>query len=120
MLELPPGVVEADYARAPVGEQDRPLRRAAAEFEYVHAGDLAFALEHERERRRRGDELDQLAEERLLVVLGVVLLGERAVDRQQPAGAHAQPAGLEAAEDLSGETALDGVRLDQDECALDS
>ena len=42
-----------------------------------HDRDRALALEHERERRRRGDEVDELAEERLLAVLGVVLLGER-------------------------------------------
>src|SRR5437016_6990113 len=45
--------------------------------------DRRLALEHEHQRRCRGDELDQLAEERLLLVLGVVLLGEFAIDGQE-------------------------------------
>src|SRR6187401_425290 len=81
-----------------------------------HGRDRALALEHERERRRRGDEIDELAEERLLPVLRVVLFGELAVDGEELGGAHLQPAPLEAAEDLAGERALDRVGLDQDEC----
>ena len=53
-----PGAASAGFGRA----HRRP-----------HDRDRRLALEHERERRRRGDELDELAEERLLRVLGVVL-----------------------------------------------
>ena len=81
--------------------------------------DRRLALEHERKRRRGGDELDELAEERLLAVLGVVLVRELAVDLDELRGAQGQAAALEARQDLAGERALDGVRLDQDECPLD-
>ena len=57
----------------------------------------------ERQRRRRSDELDQLAEERLLGVLRVVLLGEVAVDLDESRLARRQAAPLEAREDLPGE-----------------
>src|SRR5581483_1059518 len=60
----------------------------------------------------------QLGEERLLRVLGVVPLGERTVDDEQFGGAHRQAARLEPAEDLAREAAANGVRLDQDEGAL--
>src|SRR5207248_8940917 len=75
-------------------------------------------LEHEREGRCRRDEVDELPEERLLAMLGVVLLGERAVDREQPRLADLEPAALEAGEDLAGELPLHGVGLDQYERAL--
>ena len=108
-----------ESARSPrivPGAESRGVRRA---HRGADDGDRALALEHERERRRRGDELDELAEERLLGVLGVVLLGQPAVDGEQPGGTHGEAAGLEAAEDLAGKAALDGIRLDQDESALD-
>src|SRR5262252_5764436 len=44
----------------------------------AHGRDRALALDDERPGRPRGDELDELAEERLLAVLGVVLLPELA------------------------------------------
>ena len=44
--------------------------------------DRALALEDERERRAGGDEVDELAEERLLAVLGVVRLPELAESRR--------------------------------------
>jgi hypothetical protein len=47
-----------------------------------------------------------------------VLLRERAVDREQLAGSHDEPTRLEPVEDLPGQAALDGVRLDQDESPL--
>ncbi len=81
--------------------------------------DRALALEHERERRARGDEVDELAEERLLAVLGVVRLAELAARDEQPRGAQLQTAALEARDDLAGEIARDGVGLGEDESALD-
>ena len=69
----------------------------------------------ERERRRGGDEFDELAEERLLPVLRVVLPRERLVHQNQLRGPDLQPPLLEAREDLAGKSALHRVRLDQDE-----
>ena len=72
--------------RGGVRRADRRARR----------GDHAFALEHERERRPRRDEVDELSEERLRLVLGVVLLREVAVDDEQARGAQPEATPLEA------------------------
>src|SRR6187431_3238563 len=101
--------VAADRPRSGVGRIRRAHRRPD------HA-DRGLALDDEGQRRRRGDELDQLAEERLLAVLGVVLLRERAVDEHELRAAQREAASLEPAEDLAGELPLDRVWLDQDEC----
>src|SRR5207248_670993 len=81
--------------------------------------DRAFALEHEGERWSRADEVDELAEERLLLVLGVVRLAELARRDEQARGAQRQAAPLEAREDLAGEAAFDRVGLREDERAFD-
>ena len=81
--------------------------------------DRALALEHERERRPGGDEVDELAEERLRLVLGVVLFRERAVDRQQARGAQPEAAALEARDDLARERASHRVGLREDQRLLD-
>src|SRR5207249_3367786 len=60
----------------------------------------------------------ELAEERLLPVLGVVLVGERPVNVDELRGTHGEASSLEAAEDLAGQTALHGVRLDQNQSSL--
>jgi hypothetical protein len=78
-----------------------------------------LALDDERKRRRGGDEVDQLAEERLLAMLGVVLFSERAVDAQQLRGEQREAAALDPAEDLPGERALHRVGLDQDQTTFD-
>ena len=95
------------------------LRRGSSRRSSCGSRDRALALEHERERRPRGDEVDELAEERLLRVLGVVRLAELARRSDEPGGAQLQAAALEAREDLAGEAALDGVRLREDQGALD-
>jgi hypothetical protein len=46
-------------------------------------------------------------------------LAELAVDANQLAGAQREAAPFDAGKDLSGEPPLDGVRLDQDQRALD-
>src|SRR5438105_3304890 len=69
-------------------------------------------------RRPAADELDGLAEERLLLVLGVMPLAELAVGSEELAGADRQPARLDAAEDLRCEAAPHGIGLDEDEAAL--
>jgi hypothetical protein len=55
-----------------------------------------MVADDERERRRGGDDVDELAEERLLLVLGVVLLRELAVDLDQLARAQREAAALDA------------------------
>ena len=65
---------------------DRPgprLRGIGGAHRLADGRDRSLALDHEREGRARGDERDQLAEERLLDVLRVVALGEGLVDPQQ-------------------------------------
>src|SRR6478736_8042091 len=68
--------VAADRAWLGVGRVRRADRLA-------HRRDRALPLDDERKCRRRRDELDELAEERLLRVLGVVLLGQLAIDVNQ-------------------------------------
>src|SRR5207247_4689898 len=104
--------VAADRAGGGVSRVRRADRRAGD-------SDRALALEGQRQGRPRRDERDQLAEERLLGVLGVVLLGQRAVDRYEPRLPHNEPAPLEAAEDLACEPARQRVRLDQNQGPLD-
>ena len=64
--------------------------------------------------------VDELAEERLALVLGVVLLRERAGDLQEAGAAELVAAALEAGDDLAAECATDAVRLDEDECGFGS
>src|SRR5205814_3785142 len=82
-------------------------------------GDRAVALEDERERRPGGDEVDELAEERLLAMFRVVRLAELARRLEQSRRAQHEPAALEARDDLAREAPPDGVRLRQDQRALD-
>ena len=63
------------------------------------------ALEHHRHDRPGGDEVDQLAEERALGVLGVVTFGELAVDRHAAQRDDLQALSLEAGDDLTGQPA---------------
>ena len=76
--------VAADRARLGVGRVRRADRLA-------HRRDRAFALDDERPRRPRGDEVDELAEERLLPVLGVVRLAELAARGEQLARRDVKP-----------------------------
>ena len=99
------------------GGRIRGIRRAHCRSD---DRDRRLTLEYERERRCRGDELDELAEERLLLVLGVVLLRELAINSQELCRAQLEPALLETLEDLAGELAPDSVRLDQNEGRLRS
>ena len=62
-----------------------------------------------------GDELDELAEERPLGMLGVVLLGELTRGGHELERDDAQALALEAGEDLAGEVARERIGLDQDE-----
>src|SRR5262249_23437712 len=61
---------------------------------------------------------EQALEERLTVMLGVVLLGQPAIDAQQLERRDPEPLGLEAAQDLPDEPPLHAVRLEDDEGPL--
>src|SRR5436190_14849565 len=100
--------VAANRTRCRLGRIGRADRRA-------QRCDRSLSLDDERERRARGDELDELAEERLLPVFGVVRLAELAADVNQLSGPEREPAAFDAREDLAGEAPLDRVRLDQDQ-----
>src|SRR6185312_5217994 len=73
------------------------------------------ALEHGGDERAGGDELDELAEERALLVLGVVGLGRLARELLLLQRDDCEALALEASEDLARQAAREGVRLDQDE-----
>ena len=77
-----------------------------------------LSLQHEGQRRAGGDEAHELAEERLLRVLGVVPLGKLSIDVEQLRRANHEAASLEAPDDLAEQAALHGVGLDEDERPL--
>ena len=98
------------------------IEPGAASSGFGGADDLArgrdgvVALEHQRDERARGDEVDELAEERLALVLGVVLLGELLARRSAALSASDRQAlALEAGDDLAGQAARERVGLDQDQ-----
>src|SRR5512146_3580607 len=105
-------VVAADAAGRRLCGVRRADRRAAGR-------DRALAFEHECERRPGGDEVDELAEERLLLVLGVMGLAELATRDDKPGSPKLQAATLEARDDLADEVALDRVGLREDQRAFD-
>src|SRR5438128_7936063 len=76
------------------------------------------ALEHHGDDRPRDYEVDELAKERALGVLGVVLLGELSAHGHAPQGGDRQPLALEPRDDLAGQSAREGVRLDEDQGSL--
>src|SRR5215211_2476309 len=81
--------------------------------EGTHRLDGALAPNPHRDDGGRGDELDQLLEEGLLAVLGVVLLGEFAAHIHEPEGADVEALVLYAADDLADEPATDAITLHQ-------
>src|SRR5215211_1106921 len=105
--------IAADRARRGV----RRVRRAHRRPDEL---DRFLPLDDQRERRAGGDEIDELTEERLLGVLRVVLLREGPIDGQQARGAELEPTPLEARDDLPGERAPHGIRLDEHECPLEA
>src|SRR5258708_1351532 len=76
------------------------------------------ALEHHRQDRARGDEVDELPEERPLGVLAVVLPGKPPPDRHVAKGDDLQPLALEAGDDLAAERTGEGVGLYEDQRAV--
>ena len=105
--------IAADRARRRVGRVRRAHQSCAR-------GDRILARGRRAQHGPGGDEVDELAEEGLARVLGVVLSRELRDDRQEPRAAQLEAAALEARHDLAGEAAPDGVGLDQDECGLDA
>src|SRR6201992_323839 len=97
--------IEPGAALARVGRADH-LPRRLNRFD---------AFEDDRDQRAAGDEADELAEEGLLAVLGVMLVGDRLGRGQRLEGGDPQPLTLEAGDHLTGQGALDGVRLDEDQ-----
>ena len=80
--------------------------------------DRLVPLEHADDHRAAGDEVDQAVEERLALVLGVVLLAQGAVDLDELQGGDPQALGLEPLEDLADQPALDAIGLEDDQGAL--
>ena len=91
------------------------LERVGRADHLARGADCLLALEHHRDERAGGDEAHELAEERLAVVLGVVLLGQLRVHRHVAERDDAQALALEAGDDLAGQVARERIRLDQDE-----
>src|SRR5687767_12652640 len=104
-------VLAADGAR-------RRLERVRGADHLAGGGHGLVPLQHECHERAAGDELDEVAEEGALAVLRVVLLREPALDSHVLHGDDAQPLALEAGDDLPRESALERVRLDEDQRAV--
>src|SRR5690606_881734 len=68
--------------------------------------------------RTGGDEGEQLREERLLDVFGIMPAGKVLVDREDADLVQGEALALEPADYLPDETAPDAVGLHHDECAL--
>src|SRR4051812_16246465 len=76
------------------------------------------AFDDHRDERAAGDERDEVAEERLAVVLRVVLLRRRLVEPAQFERDQRQAFALQAQDDFADEAAFDGVGLAQHERAV--
>ena len=90
----------------------RPHQRAPA-------GDRVLARDRRDHDGARGDEVDELAEERLVAVFAVVLLGGLARDREQLHLLDREALGLDAAKDLADEPAGDAVGFDDEQGGFD-
>ena len=106
------GEVTADGARGGL------LYRVGATGKLAPCGDSGLALDDASNQRCGGDEVDELAEERLVLVLGVVLLGGLLVGDAQIHGDELQALALNAGDDLAHVAVLHAVRLDENECTF--
>src|SRR5919109_1273891 len=100
--------VAADRAR-------RRFQRVCRADHLAGRGHRLVTLENHCHKRAAGDEVDQVAEEGPFTVLGVVLLGEVAIDRHVLHGDDRESLAFKAADDLAGQTALERIRLHQDQ-----
>src|SRR5690242_16873461 len=107
-----------DREVAPDRARSRITRVGDAHHRAHHLEGVLRPLHHERHERAARDEADELTEERLALVLGVVRLGGRRVERAELHRDDREVLGLDAPDDLAGEAALDGVRLAEDEGAV--
>jgi hypothetical protein len=78
-----------------------------------------LTFEHQRDNRPARYELDQLTEERLFGMLGVVSLGELTINGHLFERGDAQALALEARDDLTGEASFEAIGLDQDQGLVD-
>src|SRR5271163_3219396 len=93
----------------------RGLQRIGRADQLARRPDRVAPLQHHRDERARRDEVDELAEERPLGVLGVVALRELARDGHVAQREDAQALALEAGDDLAGQAACEGVGLYEDQ-----
>lgn len=80
--------------------------------------DVLGSFEHTDEDGARGDELHQSRKKRFAVVFGVVRTGRRLVKRAQRPRREAQTPTFEASQDLTKETARDGVGFHDNQSAV--
>ena len=111
---------ERSVAKSPRIVPGSGVGRVRRAHHSADAEDRVLTADGEREHGAGRDEGDELAEERLALVLGVVLLRERARDLEQAGAAQLVAATLEAGDDLAAECATDAVRLDENECGFGS
>src|SRR5215218_6272821 len=93
------------------------LERIRSADHLAGGGHRLIALEHQGHQRAAGDEVHEVAEEGALAVLGVVLLGEIALDGHVLHRDDPEPFALEAGDHLAGEGPPERVGLDQNERA---
>jgi hypothetical protein len=105
------GEVAADRARGGVVR----VRRA---HQGAHPGDRGLPGYAHGHQGTGGDEVDQFGEERLVDVLGVMVLGHGAGQRAQFDRFDDVALAFDAADDLADQAASNAVRLDQYECLL--
>src|SRR5450759_2261715 len=111
--------VLADLERVVTPQRSRVrLHRVGHPHQPTHPVDRPGTLDHDRDQRSGGDEVDQLAEERLLGLLGVVLLGRGPVQRAQLQRHQRQTLALQPGDHLAGEATAYAVGLDENESAL--
>ena len=103
------GEVAANGARGCLGH------RVGAASELTPRLDGALALDDASHQRSGGDEVDQIAEERLVLVLCVVLLSGLAVSGAQVELDELQALALDAGNDFADVAVCHAVRLDQDQ-----
>ena len=92
------------------------LVRARGAVDRADDRDRVGPIEGERDEGPRRDELDKTAEERLLAMDGVVLLGERAVDVDELEPDDPEASFLVAREDPPDQETLDAVGFDENQC----
>ena len=107
------GEIAADRARRGLAGVRRAHQRA-------HDLPRLGPFDDHRDQRAARDERDEIAEERLAVVLGVVTLRGRVVELAQLERDDLQALALDAADDLADEPALDAVGLAEDERSVSS